>query len=164
MQHKYDALSRQLDAKNTAYDELKQRYQQLQDRQAEVAEVSKGVIPIAKPRTQRLDLQQRVEQLERERVEVEQRLAEAVRARSAADRILASAHEREETLRQENVTLKGLLEKHQQEMVAIKSQVDLKVQRSQSEGGVQAVASTQDQRRSLPRSPDALKVQVLMCW
>eukprot|EP00731_Ephydatia_muelleri_P024780 Em0016g1051a len=162
LQQKLEALGRQLEVKNSAYDDLKQKYQQLQDRQAELAETqqSKGVVPVPKPRTQRLDLQQRIEQLEREKEELEQRCAEAMRARSAADRILASAHEREETLRQENVALKGHVERLQLEVQAHKAQMDLKVQRSQSEGGQvmpHPDVGAQDQRRSPLRSPDVLK-------
>ena len=165
LQQKLEALGRQLEVKNSAYDDLKQKYQQLQDRQAELAETqqSKGVVPVPKPRTQRLDLQQRIEQLEREKEELEQRCAEAMRARSAADRILASAHEREETLRQENVALKGHVERLQLEVQAHKAQMDLKVQRSQSEGGQvmpHPDVGAQDQRRSPLRSPDVLKVLV----
>ena len=168
LQQKMEVLSRQLDARNTAYDELKQKYQQLQERQAEAAETQqqvKGVTPVPKPRTQRADLQQRIDQLEREKEEQEQKLADAVKARAAADRILASAHEREETLRQDNMTLKGLLEKHQQEVLSLKA--DLRVQRSQSEGG-QGVShvdlSAQDLRRPLSWSPDVLRVWKLMCY
>ena len=124
------------------------------------AQQLKAVAPVPKPRTQRLDLQQRIEQLDREKedleqryAELEQRCAEAVKARGAADRILASAHEREETLRQDNVALKVHIEKLQLDVQAQKTQLDLKVQRAQSEGG-------QDQRRSPLRSPDVLKVLV----